>query len=354
MSDLERRLSTLLHDAVDEPRRQLDPEDVFATRTRRVPAAAVAVLAAAVIAALAVALTLFDTTRHHSASPGPSHVTPQGPAVAAPANDHPNVLYGPTWIIDGIHKLPGALTTPADAPTRLVFTRPTTANGTSTITVGTCTDATARINADHISFVQNLITATQTNCGPTLSVTQSRFVYRVLHGTVTWSLIGHELTITRPGIGTINFTDTAPAGTVQMTLHLDATTTPANGQPIKGYITIFNETGRRILLRNTACDSWIGVGLTNAHVSYDLASGLVLCAGSYLPEGTSHTPISVQTQYQQCSENRVGQPGSPPCIGPDDNMPPLPAGRYQTKVEIQNITRTIPAPAPITIDLTKP
>jgi hypothetical protein len=353
MSDLERRLTALLHDAVDEPRRQLDPEDVFAAQSHRVPVSAVTALAVVVIVALAAALTLFGTARHDSASPGPDRPSASASTTTTPTIGDPNALYGPTWIIDRVHGSPAA-STPADAPLRFVFTRPSTATGISTITVGTCTDATARITADHISFVQDFITATQTNCGPNLSVTQSRLVYRVLHSTVTWRVAGHELTITRPGIGSVDFTDTAPDGTVQMTLHLDATTAPADGQPIKGYITVFNETGRRILLSNTACDSWIGVGLTNAHVSYDLASGLVLCAGSYLPEGTSRTSISVQTTYQQCSENRVGQADSPPCIGPDNNMPPLPAGRYETKVETQNITTKIPAPAPIAVELTNP
>ena len=73
------------------------------------------------------------------------------------------------------------------------------ASGPSGIGQGMCGSAQAFIGRGTMRFVQPFIFPTTTDCGPTLGVSQTRFVDAVLSGTVEWTINGGRLVITKNG-----------------------------------------------------------------------------------------------------------------------------------------------------------
>jgi hypothetical protein len=141
---------------------------------------------------------------------------------------------------------------------------------------------------------------------------------------------------------------------VHLQLILDRTRATVGGTPLTGQIVVFNNSGHPIQISN-ACNGWVAVGLTNRHVTFEPLNGLVGCKAEFLPVGTSHHKISIQTTYSRCL-----QPGgtsnkphaAPPCAGPrHDQLPPLPAGRYQTATTLWGVSKSIEPPASVAITL---
>jgi hypothetical protein len=150
-------------------------------------------------------------------------------------------------------------------------------------------------------------------------------------------------------------TDASSDGLFTGRLVLDRLTTPANGEPIGGYLELTNNTGAPIVITN-ACNGWFGVGLTNAQIQH-FAPGFsqVACGGETLPTGTTRRPLQISTGYASCVQpggSASDYPPIPKCIGPNDTTSPdLPPGRYITSVGFQGFTQN-PAIPPIVITLT--
>lgn len=108
------------------------------------------------------------------------------------------------------------------------------------------------------------------------------------------------------------------------------------GTPINGMAILTNERDKPILVQQCAKDGWLAVGLTNKKIDFSPASGLVGCPPSVvLKPGPNRVSLKVVTTYQSCL-----QPGgesttfTPKCLSPGSSspLPPLPPGRYKTKV----------------------
>jgi hypothetical protein len=108
------------------------------------------------------------------------------------------------------------------------------------------------------------------------------------------------------------------------------------GTPIKGTAVLTNESSKAILVQQCATDGWLAVGLANKKIGFSPAWALVRCAPSVvLKPGPNRFPLKVVTTYESCL-----QPGGqstifiPKCLSSDSSsiLPPLPPGRYSTKV----------------------
>jgi hypothetical protein len=108
------------------------------------------------------------------------------------------------------------------------------------------------------------------------------------------------------------------------------------GTPIKGTAVLTNESSKAILVQQCATDGWLAVGLTNKKIGFSPAWALVRCAPSVvLKPGPNRFLLKVITTYESCL-----QPGGqstiliPKCFSSDSSpiLPPLPPGRYSTKV----------------------
>ena len=136
---------------------------------------------------------------------------------------------------------------------------------------------------------------------------------------------------------------------MHVTITLDKTAVAA-GQDLHGEAVVTNTTSAAIMVK--ACPSdWLHVGLTNSQVSYEPLNSDVLCEPSIrLASGANRFPITVKTTYQACT-GPLGEasPQVPACVS--DQMPVLPSGVYQTKVETSGLPGTTPA-SPITVTVT--
>ena len=123
-----------------------------------------------------------------------------------------------------------------------------------------------------------------------------------------------------------------------ITIHikLDQTRVVA-GTPIKGTAVLINNGSKAMLVQQCATDGWLAVGLANKQIQFSPGFALVACPPSVvLTPGPNRFPVKVSTSYESCL-----QPGGrsaifiPKCVPrrvSTDPLPPLPAGRYSTKV----------------------
>jgi len=130
---------------------------------------------------------------------------------------------------------------------------------------------------------------------------------------------------------------------ITVRIRLDRTHVVA-GTPIKGTAVITNTRSKGVLVGQCAIDGWLAVGLANKTIVYSPAFPLVGCRPSVvLAPGSHRFPVTVLTTYESCL-----QPGGqsttfvPKCLSivvSSNPLPPLPAGRYSTKV----VTMGLPA-----------
>lgn len=143
--------------------------------------------------------------------------------------------------------------------------------------------------------------------------------------------------------------------------HLTLTTHRAiAGEPIKGTVVLTNTTQHEITVDTCATDGWLAVGLSGRVNSYPFASFLVRCAPSIrLAPGANRFPVRVATTYVGCTQPQPG--GTPPAVTPTcviadghPSPPPLPAGRYVTKLHLVGLTGLTQAPNRIVVTLEAP
>jgi PASTA domain len=132
------------------------------------------------------------------------------------------------------------------------------------------------------------------------------------------------------------------------------------GQPIKGQVVLTNTTARDITV--DACTKnvvWLSVGLSGPVDS--VAGGgslLITCPPTIrLHPGANRFPVTVATTYQGCIQpqpdgSSQSSPQFPWCTVA--GQPPLPAGRYDTKVVLKGLTGLTRVPNRIAVDLKSP
>jgi hypothetical protein len=141
---------------------------------------------------------------------------------------------------------------------------------------------------------------------------------------------------------------------VKVSLVLDATTAPADGARIKGYLRVDNRAGRPIPLA-AACNGWVGVGLMSTQVTFRTMFTLKGCLEpDYLPVGITTHPIQIETRYPSCSPRSDPDATFPLCTGVSGLPPRLPAGEYTTKVVYNGVPHGFPTPPPIHVALVNP
>jgi hypothetical protein len=127
------------------------------------------------------------------------------------------------------------------------------------------------------------------------------------------------------------------------------------GTPIKGTAVLTNESFKAIVVQQCATDGWLAVGLTNEKIGFSPAWALVRCAPSVLLKpGPNRFPLKVVTTYESCL-----QPGGqsttfiPKCLSPGSSsiLPPLPPGRYFTKVVTMGLPSNTAVSHPVAVSL---
>ena len=131
-----------------------------------------------------------------------------------------------------------------------------------------------------------------------------------------------------------------------------STTQVVAGTPIRGEALLTNTTGRTITVNTCAADGWLFVGLTNNHVSYDPLRLMMACSPTvHLRPGVNRFAVSISTGFQGCTETLTeATPQLPACL-PPETMPPLPVGKYTTKVVTFGLPPGTQLPSPIKVTL---
>jgi hypothetical protein len=153
---------------------------------------------------------------------------------------------------------------------------------------------------------------------------------------------------------------TAASGTprlIQVRVHLEQDRVVA-GQSIKGSVVFTNTTRSAITVDQCATNGWLAVGLSGKVDSHPFAHFVVGCPPSVrLHPGPNRFPVQVITTYASCVQPQPDGSTSPTPLDPWCSVagpPPLPAGRYVTKVDVVGLSGLTQAPNRIVIHLTSP
>jgi hypothetical protein len=129
------------------------------------------------------------------------------------------------------------------------------------------------------------------------------------------------------------------------------------GVPIKGTAVLTNTGHKRVLVQQCAIDGWLEVGLANKATPFSPGFFEVECRPSVvLAPGPNRFPVTVLTTYLSCL-----QPGGqsevfvPKCLSTDQTgssttPPPLPVGRYSTKVVTVGLPRHTASSNSVTLE----
>ncbi len=131
------------------------------------------------------------------------------------------------------------------------------------------------------------------------------------------------------------------------------------GQPIKGSVVLTNTTPKVITVE--ACTKsvlWLAVGLSGRVDSIPGGNLLMNCPPSIrLHPGANRFPVTVVTTYQGCIQPQPDGNSHPGPLYPwctVSGQPPLPAGRYATKVVLNGLNGLTRTPNPVAVDLSSP
>jgi hypothetical protein len=133
-----------------------------------------------------------------------------------------------------------------------------------------------------------------------------------------------------------------------------------SGQPITGTVELTNTTDKSVTVNTCATNGWLAVGLSGQVDSYPFGSLLVACPPSIrLVPGANRFPVTLITTYASCVQP---QPAGtawapvPTCKVSNRRLtkPPLPAGRYSTKLHIVGLTGLTQAPNRVVVSLAAP
>jgi hypothetical protein len=132
------------------------------------------------------------------------------------------------------------------------------------------------------------------------------------------------------------------------------------GPPIEGTAVLTNSTSKNITVQTCATNGWLSVGLSNKTIPSNGPGFFeVACPPSVvLKPGANRYPVTVPTTYGSCS-----QPGlqttttfTPLCGSRGKTMtgpasPPLPAGKYTTKIVTQGLSGLTAISRPVEVTL---
>ena len=131
------------------------------------------------------------------------------------------------------------------------------------------------------------------------------------------------------------------------------------GQPIKGTVVLTNTTPKAITVE--ACTKsvlWLAVGLSGRVDSIPGGDLLMTCPPSIrLHPGVNRFPVTVVTTYQGCVQPQPDGSSHPGPLFPwctVAGQPPLPAGRYTTKIVLMGLTGLTRIANPVVVDLSSP
>ena len=133
-----------------------------------------------------------------------------------------------------------------------------------------------------------------------------------------------------------------------------------SGHPIDGTVVLTNTTNRKITVNTCATNGWLAVGLSGRVNSYPFGSSLVACSPTIrLAPGKNRFEVHVITTYVGCVQPQPsGTPPAPVPICDEDNgrlsQPPLPAGRYVTKLHVVGLGGLTLRPNKVTVVLEAP
>ena len=145
-----------------------------------------------------------------------------------------------------------------------------------------------------------------------------------------------------------------PSAPITIRVELDRTRVVA-GTPIKGTVVVTNGSSKTIVVQQCAIDGWLAVGLANKTTRFAPAFALVGCAPSVpLKPGRNRFPVKVLTTSQSCL-----QPGGrsttfiAKCLSSGSSFapPPLPPGRYWTKVVTLGLPPNATVGHPVAVSL---
>jgi hypothetical protein len=144
-----------------------------------------------------------------------------------------------------------------------------------------------------------------------------------------------------------------PAAPITVQLELARTTLTA-GTPLKGVALFTNTTAHSITVDQCALDGWLAVGLVNEKISFEPVSPAIACAPSVrLAPGADRFKITIATIYLSCVPPSISE-GSTSITCTPYGPPPLPAGRYRTKIVVTGLPTTTQLPPPTTVTLLAP
>jgi PASTA domain len=132
------------------------------------------------------------------------------------------------------------------------------------------------------------------------------------------------------------------------------------GQPIKGTVVLINTGAKERTVNTCAEDGWLAVGLSGDVNSYPFGSFEVKCAPSVrLAPGANRFPVTVLTTYVECTQPQPGDSSVTPdpiCTVSDGHVgpPPLPAGRYSTKIHLVGLSGMTQTPNRVVVVLEAP
>ena len=130
------------------------------------------------------------------------------------------------------------------------------------------------------------------------------------------------------------------------------------GQAIVGTVVLTNTTPRAITVDTCATDGWLAVGLSGRVDSYPFGHFMVACAPTVrLAPGPNRFPVTVITTYTGCVQPQPSGGSSPTPLVPwctIAGLPPLPEGRYVTKVDIVGLSGLTQSPNRVVLRLTSP
>jgi PASTA domain len=130
------------------------------------------------------------------------------------------------------------------------------------------------------------------------------------------------------------------------------------GQRIKGSVVLTNTTNRVITVNTCAADGWLEVGLSGRVNSLPFGSLMMACPPSLrLRPGLNRFGVTVITTYAGCTQPQPDGSSSATPLMPwctVAGQPPLPAGRYVTKVHLVGLTGLTSFPNQVVVHLTSP
>jgi PASTA domain len=148
----------------------------------------------------------------------------------------------------------------------------------------------------------------------------------------------------------------ASSAPIGIRITLDRTSAGA-GQAINGSVLLTNTTNRAILIKACTADSWLVVGLTGRVSSLPFSSLLLTCRASQrLRPGPNRFGVRVITTYAQCAEPQPDGRSAPTRLSPwctTAGLPPLPPGRYVTKLRLVGLTGLTQTPNQVVVHLRK-